>query len=293
MDNTVGIQESKQNRYVNSKQLFEKFSCTDKGEHRMKLLCLGTGAADWDPRLASADPSFRRLTSALINRELMIDCGPCVHEFSETFGYEELYRDVTEIIVTHSHGDHFNADAVARVAKEAASPVTVYGDPVIGTLLPLSEKLRFVPLTLFVPTAVGKYTVTALPANHSTAYPEEQPLHYVIVDAEEKTMFWGCDGAWLFNQTYHHIKKLKFDAMVFDCTVGDLENDFRSFEHNNIRMIDELLKSLIGWHHILKEDGQVYANHMARTLHTDHATLKARLAPLGVIPMHDNMEITV
>ena len=259
----------------------------------MKLLCLGTGAADWDPRLASADPSFRRLTSALINRELMIDCGPCVHEFAETFGYEELYRDVTEIIVTHSHGDHFNADAVARVAKEAVSPVTVYGDPVIGTLLPLSEKLQFVPLTLFVPTAVGKYTVTALPANHSTAYPEEQPLHYVIVDAEEKTMFWGCDGAWLFNQTYHHIKKLKFDAMVFDCTVGDLENDFRSFEHNNIRMIDELLKSLIGWHHILKEDGQVYANHMARTLHTDHATLKARLAPLGVIPMHDNMEITV
>ena len=106
-------------------------------------------------------------------------------------------------------------------------------------------------------------------------------------------MFWGCDGAWLFNQTSHHIKKLKFDAMVFDCTVGDLENDFRSFEHNNIRMIDELLKSLIGWHHILKEDGQVYANHMARTLHTDHATLKARLAPLGVIPMHDNMEIAV
>ena len=259
----------------------------------MKLLCLGTGAADWDPRLATADPSFRRLTAARINEDLMIDCGPCVHEFAATFGYDGLYRRVTEILVTHSHGDHFNADAIARIAAEADAPVTVYGDPVIGGLLPLSDKLRFVPLTLCVPTTVGRYTVTALPANHSTPYPEEQPLHYVIVDAEEKTLFWGCDGAWLYNRTYHYIRQLKFDAMVFDCTVGDLENDFRSFEHNNIRMIDEMLKSLIGCQHILRDGGQLYANHMARTLHTDHATLTARLAPLGIIPMRDNMEITV
>ena len=260
----------------------------------MKLLCLGTGAADWDPKLATSDPAFRRLTAALVNRDLMIDCGPCVHEFESTFGYNGLYRGVTEIIVTHSHGDHFNADAVAQIANAADAPVTVYGDPVIGTLLPLSEKLRFVPFVLFTPTKVGRYTVTALPANHSTPYPEEQPLHYVIEDeAEEKRFFWGCDGAWLYNQTYHFIKKLKFDAMVFDCTVGDIENDFRSFEHNNIRMLDELGKSLIGWHHILKEDGQLYANHMARTLHTNHQTLTARLAPLGMIPTQDNMEIVI
>ena len=260
----------------------------------MKLLSLGTGAADWDPKLASADASFRRLTAAMVNRDLMIDCGPCVHEFAQTFGYEGLWRDVQNIIITHSHGDHFNADAVARVAEEAAQPITVWGDPVIGDLLALSEKLRFKPLVCGETTVIGRYTVTPLPANHSTAYPQEQPLHYVIADTgEDKTMFWGCDGAWLLNQTYHAIKGLKFDAMVFDCTVGDLENDFRSFEHNNIRMIDELLKSLIGYHHILKDGGQVYANHMARTLHTDHKTLCARLAPLGVIPMYDNLEITV
>lgn len=260
----------------------------------MKLLCLGTGAADWDPKLATADPAFRRLTAALVNRDLMIDCGPCVHEFADTFGYSGLYRSVTSILVTHSHGDHFNADAIARVAAGADECVTVYGDPVVGTLLPLSERLHFVPLEQGKPTAIGRYTVTALPANHSTEHAEEQPLHYVLRDeAEDKTLFWGCDGAWLYNYTYHAIRTMQFDAMVFDCTVGDLENDFRSFEHNNIRMIDEMLKSLIGCRHILRDGGQLYANHMARTLHTDHATLTARLAPLGVIPMRDNMEITV
>ena len=79
----------------------------------MKLLCLGTGAADWDPKQASAEASFRRLTAAMVNRDLMIDCGPCVYEFAETFGYDGLYRSVTSILVTHSHGDHFNAECFA------------------------------------------------------------------------------------------------------------------------------------------------------------------------------------
>ncbi|MBP3917777.1 MAG: MBL fold metallo-hydrolase [Clostridia bacterium] len=260
----------------------------------MKLHFLGTGAADWDPAAASADPAFRRLTAAKLNDDLMIDCGPCVFEFEKTFGYHDLYKQVKTILVTHSHNDHFRAETITRVAEEADCPITVYGTPVIGTLLTESEKLHFIPVSLFEPFTVGTYEITALPANHSTQYKEEQPVHYVIYDtAEDKRLFWGCDGAWLYNSTYHHIKQLKFDAMVFDCTVGDLENDFRMFEHNNIRMIEELLKSLVGWHHILKEGGQVYANHMARTLHTSHALLKARLAPLGVIPAYDNMTATL
>lgn len=260
----------------------------------MKLHYLGTGAADWDPKNASDDPAFRRLTAAKINDNLMIDCGPCVFEFEKTFGYRNLYQSVTAILITHSHSDHFHADSIARLAEEAREPVTVYGDPVIGRLLPLSEKLRFIPLGLFETVSVGQYEVTALPANHSTAYPEEQPVHYVLRDKEtDKTLFWGCDGAWLYNSTYHYINKLKFDAMVLDCTVGDIESDFRMFEHNNIRMIEEMLKSLVGWYHIMKDGGQIYANHMARTLHTSHDLLRARLAPLGVIPAQDNLLIEI
>lgn len=260
----------------------------------MKLHYIGTGAADWDPKAASADPEFRRWSASKLNEDLMIDCGPNVHEFTETFGYKDFYNSITAILITHSHGDHFNADCITRMAEEADSPVTVYGDPILETKLPLSEKLHFVPLTLFETVLVnGHYEVTALPANHSTI-PEEQPVHYVIREtAEDKRLFWGCDGAWLYNSTYHFINKLKFDAMVFDCTVGDLENDFRMFEHNNIRMIEEMLKSLVGWYHIMKDGGQIYANHMARTLHTSHELLSARLAPLGVIPARDNLIVEI
>ena len=258
------------------------------------ILFLGTGAADWNPALASSDPAFRRLTAAKVNDDLMIDCGPCVFEFASTFGYDGLYRGVKDILVTHSHGDHFTPANIARLAEEADGTVTVHGYPTVEKLLPVSDKLKFEPVTLCVPFTFGRYTVQALPANHCTADPEEQPVHYIVTDnADGKTFFWGCDGAWLYNRCYHVMRKMKFDAMIFDCTVGDLEHDFRMFEHNNIRMVEEMVKSLVGCLHVLNDGGQLYVNHMARTLHTDHETLEKRLAPMNIIPARDNMTIRI
>ena len=260
----------------------------------LHLRFLGTGAADWDPRCASADPAFRRLTAALLSDDLMIDCGPCVYEFLSAFSCPALLRNVHDLLITHSHNDHFSAENIRRLCEEADTPVTVYGDPVLASLLPQSDKLVFVPVKLFEPFSAGRYTVTALPANHSTGFWEEQPLHYVIEEpAEDKTLFWGCDGGWLLNHTYHALLQKKFDAMIFDCTVGDSYGDFRDFEHNSIPMLEEMIRSLCHTRHILKENGQLYACHMARTLHSDHETLACRLSPMHIIPARDNMMIEI
>ena len=260
----------------------------------LQLRFLGTGAADWDPKKASADPAFRRLTAALLDSDLMIDCGPCVYEFLSTFSCPDLLKNVRDLLITHSHGDHFTAESVRRLCEEADAPVTVHGDPVLATLLPVSDKLKFVPVKLFEPFQAGRYTVTALPANHGTEHFEEQPVHYVITEpAEDKTFFWGCDGGWLQNHTYHALLKQKFDAMIFDLTVGDSLGDFRDFEHNSIPMLEEMVRSLCHTRHILKENGQLYACHMARTLHSDHETLACRLSPMHIIPARDNMTIEI
>ncbi len=258
----------------------------------MELLFLGTGAADWDPALATADMNFRRYSAALLEGDLMIDCGPCVYEYEKTFGAEGLYRGVRTLLITHSHKDHFNRDAIDRLCREAEGPVTVIGDrQIAGYLLP-NPNMSFVAATPYEPMQLGAYEILPLFANHSTEDPAEQPLHYTVHQKEkDKCLFWGCDGAWILNRTYHVIRRMKFDCMVFDGTVGDIENDYRVFEHNNIRMVEELYRSLVGAHHVLKEDGSVYISHMARTLHGDHIALANRLAPSHIIPARDGLHI--
>ena len=74
----------------------------------MKLRFLGTGAADWDISHPSSDRIFRRCSSCLINDELLIDPGPCVYEFCETFGAADLTEKVRYIVATHFHSDHIS-----------------------------------------------------------------------------------------------------------------------------------------------------------------------------------------
>ena len=86
----------------------------------MELLFLGTGAADWDIRKADASPDFRRFSSLLADGRLLIDPGPCVYEFEKTFGYDGLYRNVTDVILTHPHGDHFSRETLDKLESSGA-----------------------------------------------------------------------------------------------------------------------------------------------------------------------------
>ena len=83
----------------------------------MKLTFLGTGAADWDINQYDAMPKFRRFSSALVNDDLLIDPGPHVFHFAEKNGTPDLLDGVKNIIVTHSHGDHFCPETVAQLCE--------------------------------------------------------------------------------------------------------------------------------------------------------------------------------
>jgi len=225
----------------------------------MKLHFLGTGAADWkinDPR---KDLNFRRYSSLLIDGKLLIDPGPCVYEFASTYGYPNLFDNVETVINTHNHKDHFNADTLARLG------------------VPLTE------IADFESAETDNYLISAYPANHATA---QSPQHFIIESKMDgKKIFYGCDGAWLLYPVWRALKEQHFDAMIFDCTIGDKAGDYRIFEHNSIPMVEIMCQTLAPY------SDRFFVSHMARTLHTDHETLRNRLAPSGIIPAYDDMEI--
>ena len=261
----------------------------------MKLLCLGTGAADWTDKDRVPGPAWRNFTSTLMDGTLLVDPGPHIFRFAAEHGMPDLFDNVTDVLVTHSHGDHFSPTVVKTLWEK--KPRRLIGG--FGCMQCLTEydpffaaKVDFTELKPFEGTAAAGFDIFTLPANHSTAVPGEIPFHYIL-QKDGKSLYYGLDGAWMLRESWNAFRKwAHFDAMILDATVGDGEGDLRIFEHNNLRMVEEMVSTFrkLG---TLKPDGKVYVDHMAKTLHTDHETLVKRLAPSGITPCFDGMDIEV
>lgn len=232
----------------------------------MRLHFLGTGAADWDISKANDSKDFRRHSSMLIDGTLLVDPGSCIFEFERTYGYANLYAGVTDIICTHKHGDHYNPETVKVLEARGAA----FHDMKAGDIVETKD-----------------YIIRSYAANHCTA---KDPMHMVIESKKDgKRLFYGCDGAWMYYDTYKSLFALEhFDMMIFDCTIGDIHGDYRIFEHNNVAMIAEMRELF------KKICPRFMASHLARTLHpATHEETAAVLAKYGFETAYDNAVVEI
>ena len=109
-------------------------------------------------------------------------------------------------------------------------------------------------------------------------------MHFIISDGK-KTLFYGLDGAWLLYDEVCGIKEYTPDFAVFDATIGDIDGDYRIFEHNNLQMVLEMQKTLKPY---IK---QFCISHMAYTLHTDHETTAKKMQMYDIITAYDGLEV--
>ena len=260
----------------------------------MKLQFLGTGAADWNIRARRDGEFFRRFSSALVNRDLLIDPGPHIYDFAEQNGTPGMFLGVTDIIVTHSHGDHYVPETVARLCREADHPIRLWGSAAIFRKLEglaPEEMPLLCPLETLTAAQVGGYTVLPCRSNHGFLMEGEQTFNYIVSDGE-RSFFYGTDSGWIMYDTWLAIKKAKPNAVVFECTLGDVWGDDRVFGHTSIPMIEIMLRTMRDQHGTA-DDCKFYTTHMARTLHGSHEALRERLAPLGVTPAYDGFETEI
>ena len=226
----------------------------------MRITFLGTGAADWPLKKREDMTEFRRLSSALIDDVLLIDPGPQVLEALAEYGKDA--SDIRYIINTHKHSDHYCAETVSALEALGA---------------------KFVELCHGEEIVLGNYTVRAYAGNHATC---EKTVHFIITDGE-RTLFYGLDSAWLLYAEVQAIKKYKPHFAVFDATVGDIDGDYRIFEHNNLNMILEMQKTLKPY------IGTFCISHMARTLHTDHQTLAGKMRVHQIVTAYDGLNVEI
>jgi len=83
------------------------------------------------------------------------------------------------------------------------------------------------------------------------------------------------------------IKEHKPDFAVFDATIGDIDGDYRIFEHNNLNMVIEMRKTLMPY---IK---QFCISHLARTLHDPQVKIEERMKPYDIIVAYDGLELEI
>lgn len=253
----------------------------------MKLLFIGTGAADWVLKDRKAGEFFRRLTAVKINDDLMIDCSPDTLDYAEK-NTEDL-KNIKNMLITHTHSDHYSPDAIRALfgqnirvwAEKAAENMIMHDMP----------ELCESTLEMFKENSVGGYGVIPVPSGHSVADTDQTPVNYIIT-YRDKRIFWGCDGAWLPNRSWHEIKKYKYDLFVLDGTLGNAYGDYRIFEHNNLAMIHEIA-GVIKNCGLLKDGGKIMISHMSRYSHEEHGKLQKQLDKDGIVAAYDELEIEI
>ena len=209
----------------------------------MKLKYLGTAAAEGFPAVFCAcetcqktwklgGKNMRTRSQALVGQDMLIDLPADTYYHTMTHGIDLL--NIHYCLITHVHEDHCYLCDLDFLRKGFSHPpegwegITVYGSSdveqefakVIGEGI-VKEWLRFVKLELFVPTQMGRYTVTALKARHGTAHP-----YIYLIDDGKSALLYAHDTDIFPEETWEYLERVKphLDLVSMDCTEGAMED---------------------------------------------------------------------
>lgn len=258
----------------------------------MKLQFLGTGAADWPNPGPKVGPG-RRFCSQCLNGRVLLDCGPMALDAMDEFRLDPTA--LSDVVISHPHGDHYDFPVIAAIAarrEPAAEPLVLHLNAAAAKALckqqpAIPDNLHLAP---FVPGDVftcGDLQFHALPANHRLERAGELAAHFYIESAQQETLFYALDGAWLLKDTWGFLKTKRLDLIIWELTCGD-KDDWRVFEHCNLAML-KIMTKVFRNYGLLKPDTQMFCSHLARTLCPDQANFAPYLAEQGYVLAWDGM----
>ncbi|MCT1516922.1 MBL fold metallo-hydrolase [Dietzia cercidiphylli] len=200
----------------------------------MEVVLLGTGAADGWPnpfcRCDSCLDALRRgevrgQTAALVDDELLIDCGPEVPGAASRHG--RTLAGVGHILLTHAHSDHLGPQALlSRSWVAGTSELEVVGPaaalevcrPWVGP----GDPVRFVPVAAGDRIRVGGYDVRVLPARHRV-FDDGDAVLYDVTGPDGARVLWATDtGPWPAGW-FAAVRGAGYDAVFLEETLGDRE----------------------------------------------------------------------
>lgn len=252
------------------------------------LLFLGTCACDYSPLLKteykdSFDKNARRSSCVLLNGQILIDCGE--HCLDSLRIAKIPYSQITDIVITHLHADHYNAEHILRFAEGRTNALRVWVRE--DAIVPEIAGVEWIKMKLKNSYSLGNgLRLTGYIANHDqNVFPQ-----HLLFEKDGKKFLYACDGGWLMTETYNALKNAKLSLLVLDGTCGDYEGEWRMAEHNSIPMIRLMLPSLKNWG-MIDESTQIYISHLAPSLHLPHDETSVLMAKEGVKVAYDGLKL--
>lgn len=262
--------------------------------HKVQLL--GTGGGDWPDTVPTEEEypdnrTYRRLCTALIDDNILIDFGPTLMSSIKMFNVDP--SKITDVLLTHSHWDHFNPDALrALVAERPDLPaLRVWGHPVALDLLPDIEGIVRQATDFGETITVGDWQVEPMRANHWVMETMEQPLTYLFT-SNDIQWYYGTDGSWIMTPTWRRLSEAQLNMIIIDASYGTHPVVTQAqFGHNTIPMVRMIIEAM-RYSDILLPDAQVILTHFSRYEQASHEELEKVLTPEGYMPAYDGMVIS-
>lgn len=205
----------------------------------MRIRLLGTGHAPFLKKKSSSKDS-RRQGGVIIDEVILLDA-PCdIFDVADELGFSDMFDNVRDVFISHSHSGHFSADALFRLAKY--KKIRVFATDSVLSLIPENEKIEKVELIPYISIMLGDYRITPLPANHETETESEVCLNFLI--SRDKTLFYALDGGFINSGAFKLLKETKLDCAILDCALELSEATSASISHNNFDMI-KIIRSML------------------------------------------------
>jgi phosphoribosyl 1,2-cyclic phosphate phosphodiesterase len=268
------------------------------------VVFLGTGAADIErpKKDKCANCTYvrehggrnsRRNSSLFVSPGALIDYSVTGREGLRAAGIAPSAIDY--LLITHSHGDHFNPAAVAELAREKGKPLILAGNAnVLAGMqkhletLPSAERpvITFRALKPFEEFTLGPWRGKALAANH---IPNEEALLYVL-RAKQKSLLYATDTGWLPVGTFAALRAENLDLAIVEGTFGEEVRPSLLTGHMNFPFV-RLVKQYLVENKRLKPNGRFMVTHLSLHFCEPYDLLAPKLAAEGISLAYDGLRV--
>lgn len=268
----------------------------------MDFLICGTAAAEGIPALfcacevcenalALGGKEIRSRTAYMIGEKIRIDLGP--DTFHHLARYQLRYDRLTDLLITHTHIDHWFPDELLYrmkgFSRVSNTPFRIFGNAAagekflqtsIGTWEAVNASFQKIVPFQPIPLPDG-LKAFALPASHDK---REECLCFLVESPKAKLGIFH-DTGWLSEASWEFLVGRKLDLALIDCTHG--KDDVKE-NHMGGATVAAFKKELEK-RGALSDKARVFATHFSHNGGLLHTQLERFFAPNGIEIAYDGL----